>query len=675
MRNYKRKSTRGSTSQEVFELAAEEILSKNRKFRDVATEYDICHVTLFKYVKKKKEGIPVEVGYKKNRLVFNPEQEKMIADYLVKCSNIYFGLLPDDVKKLAYELAIAYKIDNIPDSWKRDGKAGKDWFAGFMKRNASLSIRSPEATSLSRATSFNRTNVHSFFEKYREVLQRYNISPSRIWNVDETGVTTVQKPKKVVAQRGSKQVGAVTSAERGTLVTIAAAANAIGNFIPCMFIFPRIRYSDLFIQNGPPGCVGLGNSSGWMSEKEFSKFIDHFLKHVKTSEQEPVLLLLDNHHSHVNVEVVTKAKNNHIILLSFPPHCSHNLQPLDVGVYGPFKNYISRQQTNWMVNHPGKTMTIYDLPGIVKEAFPLAFTQNNIINSFKKAGIWPCNEDVFQDCDFAPSFVTDRPDPNTALMENQGSLQPGDSSVNLEEVSLNLESSIQNEILDNMPDIHISVSEVIDQLSQVPSNEPGPSNEQRLLSEPGSSNESAPPNEPGPSNEPAPWNGPELSNDPGPSNTKPTEKFNIETVRPFPKAPPRVESKRKRSRKSTILTDTPEKMALEEEAKLKSSKKIKTCQTETKNKGKGKGTGKGKGKGKSTRRVEVEKVKKHILQDDSEEDTCCCLVCAESYNDDTSGLDWIQCILCKGWAHITCIKGDIIKYICLNCISDDEYSD
>jgi len=56
MRNYKRKSTLGSTSQQVFELAAEEVLVKNRKYREVATEYHICHVTLFKYVKKKKEG-------------------------------------------------------------------------------------------------------------------------------------------------------------------------------------------------------------------------------------------------------------------------------------------------------------------------------------------------------------------------------------------------------------------------------------------------------------------------------------------------------------------------------------------------------------------------------------------------------------------------------------------
>lgn len=202
-------------------------------------------------------------------------------------------------------------------------------------------------------------------------------------------------------------------------------------------------------------------------------------------------------------------------------------------------------------------------------------------------------------------------------MENQGSLQPGDSSINPEEVSKNLESSIQNEIISNMPDIDISISEVIDQISSIPLNEPGQSNV------------------PGPSN--MPWR---------PSRN---ENFNIESIRPLPKALPRVESKRKRLRKPTILTDTPVKLALEEEAKLKLSKKMKTSETDTKSKTKGKGKGKGERK---------EKVKNQILQDDSEEDARFCLVCAESYNEDTSGLDWIQCILCKKWVHITCVRGD-----------------
>jgi hypothetical protein len=50
--------------------------------------------------------------------------------------------------------------------------------------------------------------------------------------MDETGVTTVQKPSKVVAQKGLKQIGAVTSQERGTLVTVVVAINALGNSAP-----------------------------------------------------------------------------------------------------------------------------------------------------------------------------------------------------------------------------------------------------------------------------------------------------------------------------------------------------------------------------------------------------------------------------------------------------------
>ncbi|XP_059060761.1 uncharacterized protein LOC131853752 [Achroia grisella] len=422
MRTYKRKTTRGTKSLEVYELAAKEVMEKGRNYRDVAKEFQLCHVSVFNFVKKKKAGAPAVMGYKKTRLVFNAEQEANIAEYLLKCANIYFGLLPADVKRLAYQCAKFYNVERVPDSWKVNEMAGNDWFTNFMKRNPRLAIRSPEATSLSRATSFNRTNLKNFFEKYRNVLERYSFQPSRIWNVDETGITTVQKPKKIVAGKGIKQVGAVTSAERGVLVTLEIATNAIGNAIPCMFVFPRIRYNDIFVRNGPPECIGVGNQSGWMTQKEFIRFIYHFIHHVKPSKEDPVLLLLENHSSHINVEVVNKAKDNNIVLLSFPPHCSHNLQPLDVGVYGPLKNYISKAQTSWMSSNPGKTMSIYDLPAIVKEALPLALNPMNIINAFKKSGIWPCNEDVFQESDFAPSFVTDRPDPsnqNQSLVENE----------------------------------------------------------------------------------------------------------------------------------------------------------------------------------------------------------------------------------------------------------------
>lgn len=344
MRNYKRKTERGKVSIDLLQRAADAVTKDGRKLKTVARELEICHMTLFRYVKKLKAGIPPTVGYY-SRQVFNHSQKKLI-EYLLKCASIYFGLLSEEVRKLAYTCAVQFDIPNIPDSWHRNKEAGADWFTGFLKRNPSLSIRTPEATSAGRASSFNLHNVNEFFKKLGNVILKHNFLPSRIWNLDETGVTTVLRQKKIVASKGVKQVGAIVSAERGTLVTVELAANAAGNTIPPMFIFPRLKYKDLFLRDGPPESIAAGNSSGWMTAKEFLIFMDHFIKHTKPTPEDPVLLLLDNHQSHVDIDVVEKAKATSIIMLSFPPHCTHNLQPLDVGVNGPFKTYCAKAQEN-----------------------------------------------------------------------------------------------------------------------------------------------------------------------------------------------------------------------------------------------------------------------------------------------------------------------------------------
>ncbi|XP_018344908.1 PREDICTED: uncharacterized protein LOC108750148 [Trachymyrmex septentrionalis] len=95
-----------------------------------------------------------------------------------------------------------------------------------------------------------------------------------IWNMDETGITTVHTPNRVVACRGMKQLGKMTSAERGTLVTVAVAVSAIGNMVLPFFIFPKVNYKNHFIQGGPLG--GDANPSGWMKEEHFIKYCKHF---------------------------------------------------------------------------------------------------------------------------------------------------------------------------------------------------------------------------------------------------------------------------------------------------------------------------------------------------------------------------------------------------------------
>lgn len=203
----------------------------------------------------------------------------------------------------------------------------------------------------------------------------------------------------------------MTSAERGTLVTVALAGNALGAVIPPFFVFPRKRFKDHFLRGGPAGSAGSGNPSGWMKEPDFLLFLEHFIRHTRVSRESKLLLLLDNHPSHLSVAAIDLCRAHGVVLLSFPPHCTHRMQPMDISVFGPLKSYVNSAADTWMRSHPGANITIYDVPSLVASALPDAATVENISSGFSTPGIWPFKPTAFQDKDFDGSYVTDRPAP------------------------------------------------------------------------------------------------------------------------------------------------------------------------------------------------------------------------------------------------------------------------
>ncbi|XP_076866342.1 uncharacterized protein LOC143517561 [Brachyhypopomus gauderio] len=82
---------------------------------------------------------------------------------------------------------------------------GIEWFGRFLARQH-LSVRTPEATSLGSATAFNKTTVREFFKNLAVIMDRHAFPPNIIYNVDETGVFTVQKPRQVVTEKGKSKL-------------------------------------------------------------------------------------------------------------------------------------------------------------------------------------------------------------------------------------------------------------------------------------------------------------------------------------------------------------------------------------------------------------------------------------------------------------------------------------
>lgn len=64
--------------------------------------------------------------------------------------------------------------------------------------------------------------------------------------------------------------------------------------------------------------------------------MEHFIKYTQSSIDNPNVLIYDNHESHLSIDTLNLAKANGVTVITFPPHSTNKLQPLDVGVYKPF---------------------------------------------------------------------------------------------------------------------------------------------------------------------------------------------------------------------------------------------------------------------------------------------------------------------------------------------------
>ncbi|XP_023312361.1 uncharacterized protein LOC111692544 [Anoplophora glabripennis] len=408
----KKERTRAKFTGDQMTAAVQEVKTNGTSLRIAADMFDVNFVTLRRYVLKERNdpNTKMEPNYAV-RLIFSTEQERSLSEYIKTCSKMAFGLNTQKVRELAYEMAVRNNI-NMPDTWRRNKCASKDWLRAFIKRTRSLSIRKPEACSLSRLTSFTKPNVERFFLQLQKIYEDNPevVQEIQIYNLDETATTTVQRPHKVVTQKGVKQLNQCTSAERGLLATTCAIIRANGTFLPPIIIFPRKKFVPHMLNGAPPGTLGLANPSGWMTAELFVEVLDHFIKHTGVTKERPCLLIYDNHESHVSLEIAEKAKNNGIIILTLPSHMSNKLQPLDKAVFYSFKNFYNDAIDSWLLTHPAVPMTLYQIAECVGIAHSKSMTPENILNGFRSTGIYPFNKNIFMDADFLVSSVTDRPE-------------------------------------------------------------------------------------------------------------------------------------------------------------------------------------------------------------------------------------------------------------------------
>lgn len=439
VRNYKRKTNRASWSEEAMKNAIIAVKEENMSYGKAAEAFHIPKTVLYRHccgMLKMSAGdnnLHKKVLGSK-RPVLTMEQEKLLVEYLKKMDDVFYGLTIMDLQKLVFQYAEKNKIPHVFN--KERGLAGRDFIESFLKRNPSLSLRKPQGVALNRVFGLNKEAVALFFDNLETLLNKHNFQPHQVFNCDESGITTVHRPMKVISSKGKHCVSSATSGEKGVTTTVICAFSCTGQYVPPMMIFKRKKKKPELIDHAPPGTIDGVSDNGWVTTELFEEYIHHFVKHTNCSPSNKVLLILDGHKTHTkNLKLIDYCREHGLVLLSLPPHTSHKLQPLDRSFFKPLKTGFNVACQSWMRTHPGRRITVDQLGELFNIAYSKAASVEIAVSGFRTSGIHPFNRDIIPESSYA---VDVREDANkNADEENEENVQEAEVGVQaLDEVTV-----------------------------------------------------------------------------------------------------------------------------------------------------------------------------------------------------------------------------------------------
>jgi hypothetical protein len=348
------------------------------------------------------------------------EQEAALVQYVVVHHFVGQCLTTDD---------IIYKVNQIiqhvpcwckttlAKKWRDGTGPSRKWARLFLKRHKYvLRPRVVDHLDPQRAR-VPESSVKDFFDQLKKIFTEFpNLPPGNICNLDETSLQPLPKKKKVWTPKGARRSHAKGNECRFSL-TCLMTIFADGTNMPPFFIVKGKKYSPPWFHDTvvvaalrfdghlQAGLTVQGNA--WMDTPTFLKWIEElFLPHTtsRRSAETPLLLLMDNFGAHINHEVIGKLVDNHVKVVTLPPHSSQLLQALDVGIMLPFKKHMDNALAAYMNMEGGGDIKEKDLiiclfkyyechgksvAGRPYNCFSKALRSHNIMSAFQDVGIWP----------------------------------------------------------------------------------------------------------------------------------------------------------------------------------------------------------------------------------------------------------------------------------------------
>ena len=184
--------------------------------------------------------------------------------------------------------------------------------------------------------------IRTWFVEFEQflVVNEVKDCPSQIRNSDEAGFPLCPKNLQSVCYEDRHEC-IWNNWWLEEQITFLCAANAAGDVLPPMQVFAGERFHYNPMANCIPNAYFGRSTNGWINTELFFGWLaNHFGKQVTI---QPVVLLVDGHNSHTDLEVAKFGSKNQILLYCLPPsRCSR----LMLAILGHSRVLGGRNATN-----------------------------------------------------------------------------------------------------------------------------------------------------------------------------------------------------------------------------------------------------------------------------------------------------------------------------------------
>ena len=296
---------------------------------------------------------------------------------------------------------MALHILQLRNPGRSDLILGKHWHYRFRQRHPEIACFKKIKLDRSRYQGLTFEAVGTYFDLLKQIMIKYSILPTNIYNLDERGSHLGDTADGIVLGKNlpGKQRVRVEQSGGNQWVSMLETISALGRKLPILMIFQGKKPLDAwFPECGATSREALeaaghqfaATENGWTSnDLAIHWLLKVFLPSTKPKDDVWRLLICDGHGSHITATFMHRCWENKVFLLYLPAHTSSETQPLDVCVYGPLKDRFQREISKLGIrssSSPVQKRVCIDTYFKVRE---IAMSKKNIESAFAATGIYP----------------------------------------------------------------------------------------------------------------------------------------------------------------------------------------------------------------------------------------------------------------------------------------------